>query len=94
MKKNKFVRGLSLIIFGAVCGWGVAHAKGDTSTHDQITNADQIQSKNSRHKLPHADRKAAAVRLKQSHGQQHQQQLHDIARLEKGYTGNGQRGEQ
>ncbi|UOA07308.1 hypothetical protein [Methylobacter sp. S3L5C] len=94
MKKNKFVTGLSLIIFGVIWGWGVAYAKGDNSTPDQINNSDQIQSRNSRHKMPHSDRKASAVRLRQSHGQQHQQQLQGIAKLEIGYTGNGQRGEQ
>jgi len=89
MKKNKFVTGLSLIIFGAVCGWGVAYAKDDTSTNDQKTNAEQVQSQNKRHKLPHVDRKAAAVRLRDTHEQQRQQKLVDSAN-----TGNGQRGQQ
>ena len=94
MKKNKFVTRLFLTIFVALCGGVVAHAKGNTSAHNQITNADQVKSQNKRHKLPHVDRKAAAVRLKQSHQQQHQQKLTGSARLKKGYTGNGQRGEQ
>ncbi len=94
MKKNKIVTGLSLIIFGAACGWGVAHAESKTSTHDQKTNAEQVKSQNKRQKLPHADRKEAAVRLKATHKQQHQQKLVESAQLEKGYTGNGQRGEQ
>ena len=89
MKKNKFVMGLSLTIFVALCGGGVAHAKGGTSTHDQKTNAEQIQSQNKRHKLPHVDRKAAAVRLRDTHEQQRQQKLVDSAN-----TGNGQRGQQ
>jgi hypothetical protein len=89
MKKNKFVRGLSLTIFVALCGGGVAYAESDTSTNDQITNADKIQSQNSRHKLPHVDRKAAAVRLRDAHELQRQQKLVDSAN-----TGNGQRGQQ
>ena len=44
--------------------------------------------------MPHGDRKAAAVRLKQTHELQHQQKLLNRAQLEKGYTGHGQRGGQ
>ena len=63
MKKNKLARGLCLTILVAFCGGGVAHAAG-TSSQNPMSNGDPIQSHNSRHKTPHADRKAAAARLR------------------------------
>ena len=94
MKNTKLVTGLSLIIFSAILGMGLANAKSHKSSNTEITNADQIQSQNKRHKMPHGNRKAAAVRLKQTHELQHQQKLLNSAQLEKGYTGHGQRGGQ
>ena len=93
MKKNKFVRGLSLIIFGAICGWGVAYAK-NTSTHQPATNADQIQSQNTRHKMPHSQRKEAAARLKVAYVQDRENRLLTIAHAHRGYTGQGKEGGQ
>ncbi len=92
MKNTKLVTGLSLIIFSAIWGIGLTNATDHKSSLTEKTNADKIQSQNKRHKMPHIDRKAAAVRLKQSKVHQHQQQLADSAQLEKGYTGHGQRG--
>jgi len=92
MKNIKLVTGLALIICGAVCGMGVANATSNNSSNVQITSTDQIKSQNKRHKMPHANRKAAAIRLKQSRVLKHQQILVSSARLKKGYTGHGQRG--
>jgi len=88
MKNNKWLVGLSLIIFSAIWGGGVANA----TSSNQMTKAVQIQSQNKRHKMPQADRKAAALRLKQTYAIQQQQKLVKRALLKKGYTGHGQRG--
>lgn len=93
MKKNKFVTGLSLIIFGTVCGWGVAYAK-NTPTHKSAANADTIQSQNTRHKMPHSQRKKAAARLKVAYVQDRDNQLLTIAHAHRGYTGQGKEGGQ
>jgi hypothetical protein len=88
MTKNKFVIGMSLTMLVALWGGGAAYAE-DTSTDKPETKAEQIQSQNTRHRMPHSERRAAAARLKvanqgardnemarqvREHGQPHQPQ--------------------
>ena len=80
-----------MTILAAFLGGGVAHATG-ASSNNPAANAGQIQSQNKRQKMPHSQRKAAAVRLKHSYVQERENRLLTIAHAHRGYTGQGMAG--
>ena len=89
--KNKLSKVLCLTALIGLWGGEAAYAQGGHSQNSS-TNAEQIQSQNTRHKTPHADRKTAALRPRKAHEQQHQQHLATSALHKHGYTGRGKRG--
>ena len=87
MNRN-FTTRIALAVLVTVMSAGVSYAK-PTSSKSPSVKTDPVQTQNTRHKTPHADRKAAAKHLKLVHQQKIQTELTDSARRHKGFSGRG-----
>ncbi len=93
MNKNIRLFGLYFTTLMVLSSVNAVNAK-NTINENQINNTDVIKSQNSRQTLPHSQRKAAALRLKQTHNLENQSSVVNKAQSQSDTTGNGKRGAQ
>jgi hypothetical protein len=88
---QKILSGVALSMLLVILGIGVSDAK-STSANTGVDKVDPVQSKNTRHKTPHADRKSAARHLKTEYQQERQAELQKKIREHQGFSGRGRAG--
>ncbi len=88
---HKILSGIALSMLLVIMGIGVADAK-STVAKTGADKVDPVQTKNTRHKTPHADRKAAARHLKTEYQQERQAELQKKVREHQGFSGHGRAG--
>ena len=97
MKKNKIVKGLSLISLVVFCGAGIAEPLQSTASLNSEVAGDPIASQNPHYKglkSGHSSRKEAAKRLKVNHQLQRQQEAENSVATHQGQTPSTQGGAQ